>query len=917
MKRAITGWHFIGDEGTFVLEVPHETSYLYFPLANEAGMMASITPLLGGDVKSGQNTFLLTPVSPEDLHNSRATRNFWLFVEGAGAWSATGDSALQIAQSFAGRRMERVSLEAGLLWHQVTRENRRLGLRAEVTNFVPAVPDHVELMRVRVTNIAKKALRVTPTAAIPIYGRSADNLRDHRHVTSLLHRIYTIPAGVVVQPTLSFDERGHRPNTVAYCVVGAEGKGAPPVGFFPLVEDFIGEGGTLDWPEAVVRNLRARCKAGERFAGYEAIGALRFRSLTLKPGQSRSYVIALAIREDGTGVEALAETYCSDARFDALLEATRAHWQAQVGRLAFRTGEHSLDLWMKWVATQPILRRIYGCSFLPHHDYGRGGRGWRDLWQDCLALLVMDPSEVRGLLLNNYAGVRMDGTNATIIGSRPGEFIADRNRISRVWMDHGAWPFLTTKLYIDQSGDLDFLLQEQVYFKDGQVDRAGGWDAQWQPEQGTRLMTASGECYTGTVLEHILVQHLTAFFNVGDHNNIKLENADWNDGMDMAPHRGESAAFTALYASNLRDLADLLRALQERRGVREVTLAAELLPLLDTLGEPVDYGSVEAKRTRLQTYFATCRHTVSGEKASVSITALAQDLATKADWLFEHICKNEWVTSAEGYAWFNGYYDDDGNRIEGDHPSGVRMTLTGQVFTLMGGIATDEQARQIVQAAGRYLKDPTVGGYRLNTDFGGVQLNLGRCFGFAYGHKENGAMFSHMAVMYANALYRRGFVREGWDVLAGIYRHCADFSKSRIYPGIPEYINARGRGMYHYLTGSASWLLLTMLTEVFGVKGVLGDLALQPKLLAEQFDAQEQASVTTVFAGRRLEIVYQNNARLDYSDYGVWNVRLDGQEIGFKRYGNGALVARECIAALDESAVHRLEVMLGNATRHS
>ena len=54
-----------------------------------------------------------------------------------------------------------------------------------------------------------------------------------------------------------------------------------------------------------------------------------------------------------------------------------------------------------------------------------------------------------------------------------------------------------------------------------------------------------------------------------------------------------------------------------------------------------------------------------------------------------------------------------------------------------------------------------MGGYRLNTDFGGVQLNLGRCFGFAFGHKENGAMFSHMAVMYANALYQRGLVREG------------------------------------------------------------------------------------------------------------------------------------------------------------
>jgi cellobiose phosphorylase len=33
-------------------------------------------------------------------------------------------------------------------------------------------------------------------------------------------------------------------------------------------------------------------------------------------------------------------------------------------------------------------------------------------------------------------------------------------------MDHGAWPYLTTRLYVDQSGDLAFLLEEQTYFKD-------------------------------------------------------------------------------------------------------------------------------------------------------------------------------------------------------------------------------------------------------------------------------------------------------------------------------------------------------------------------------------------------------------------------------------------------------------------
>ena len=95
-------------------------------------------------------------------------------------------------------------------------------------------------------------------------------------------------------------------------------------------------------------------------------------------------------------------------------------------------------------------------------------------------------------------------------------------------------------------------------------------------------------------------------------------------------------------------------------------------------------------------------------------------------------------------------------------------------------------------------------------------------FGFAYGEKENGAVFSHMAVMYANALYRRGFVQEGWKALKSLADTALDFDTSRIYPGIPEYFRADGRGMYHYLTGAASWYMMTMITQVFGVRGEAG-----------------------------------------------------------------------------------------------
>ncbi len=136
-----------------------------------------------------------------------------------------------------------------------------------------------------------------------------------------------------------------------------------------------------------------------------------------------------------------------------------------------------------------------------------------------------------------------------------------------------------------------------------------------------------------------------------------------------------------------------------------------------------------------------------------------------------------------------------------------------------------------------------------------------------------------MAVLFAYALYQRGFVNEGHEVLASIYRMCLRTEKSKIYPGIPEYFNSEGRGHYHYLTGSASWLILTVLTQVFGVRGSFGDLLLAPKFTAHEFGKGSEVSVQTRFAGKTLHITYKNPKKISYEFYCVKKVSVDGKEL--------------------------------------
>ncbi|MBD3271361.1 MAG: cellobiose phosphorylase, partial [Elusimicrobia bacterium] len=531
-------WTFISDDGSFVSTLAHNNKELYFPLCNHE-ITASITPDLHGDIQKGYDQYLLEPVSRINLTNSKSNRNFWIYINPHTVWSVTGVSSDRSLSS-----LDSVKIEAGLLWHRVIRNNKKIGIQATITSCIPSSNDPVEIMRVDLTNISSKAIRMIPWAAIPVYARSADTVRDHRHVTSLLNRCTKTPYGLIVKPTLLFNERGHYPNIHSFFVFGSDGNGKKPQHIYTSYHEYIGRG-DLENPDAVYLNKQP--KKGRINQGCEACAGLKFQRTTIKPRQTITYIILLGITDNTHKSETIRTSYNTTTKIDRALELTHKHWKQISTTIAAKTGNSQYDQWFRWVSIQPHLRRIYGNSYLPDFDYGKGGRGWRDLWQDSLALILTHERSVRENIIQYFSGVRIDGSNATIIGSHPGEFIADRNNIARVWMDHGTWPFLTTAFYINQTGDMSILVEKKPYFKDHHIFRSRQIDKTWHPSQGTKLLTDSGTVYEGTVIEHVLLQHLVQFFNVGKHNCMRLENADWNDGLDMAYEHGESVAFTALY----------------------------------------------------------------------------------------------------------------------------------------------------------------------------------------------------------------------------------------------------------------------------------------------------------------------------------------------------------------------------------
>ncbi|MDD6549721.1 MAG: cellobiose phosphorylase, partial [Blautia massiliensis] len=162
-------------------------------------------------------------------------------------------------------------------------------------------------------------------------------------------------------------------------------------------------------------------------------------------------------------------------------------------------------------------------------------------------------------------------------------------------------------------------------------------------------------------------------------------------------------------------------------------------------------------------------------------------------------------------------------------------------------------------------------------------------------------------VMYANALYGRGFAKEGWKAIKTLTDAAMNFDKSRIYPGIPEYFSSDGRGMYNYLTGAASWLMMTVVQEMYGVKGLSGDLVITPRLTAEQFDADGTASISLPFAGSRIYVTIDNPAKKEAGKYQITGASLNGAEIAHDKDS----VSIERVQIENKYKVQEIRITLG------
>jgi hypothetical protein len=102
--------------------------------------------------------------------------------------------------------------------------------------------------------------------------------------------------------------------------------------------------------------------------------------------------------------------------------------------------------------------------------------------------------------------------------------------------------------------------------------------------------------------------------------------------------------------------------------------------------------------------------------------------------------------------------------------------------------------------------------------------------------------------------------------------------------------------------------MLTLITKIFGVQGVKGDLHLKPTIDPSWFDESGQASVQIPFAGRLLRVVYHQ--KNDSEKLAPQQVTWNGQTLPTSTHASGLLIKRQDLLTIPDQGWQQLDITL-------
>lgn len=543
------------------------------------------------------------------------------------------------------------------------------------------------------------------------------------------------------------------------------------------LSEFIGNG-SLAYPDML---SAMPSRHNRRFAPFFAMG----KSFTLASGETRNvdgFVGMMTIENDDpdavydAAVGKLFEKYSSDSALADALAEVKNFWNRYSSYITPHTGNDMFDSYVGrnlpfQVLYQTFVSRAFAWTQKSYRE--TGFREIQDIFASMYYMAANGMSWLAKDLISNWVRnvFRMGyaNHNFTRAGKEPGDCSDDQ-----IWLAQAVYR------YVKLTGDYDYLLEE--YEIAGESGKRTLWDTLMA------ILEYSGE------------------ISVGKNGLPLLDKADWNDTLRLDKLCMDGPTKERVYREQLERNGQEYGAPLENSLSESVMNACLLKIAADAVAEMGEHIGKQADAAR------------------------AAELSRK---LYDSMQKNCWKGDFFARAMINDdrdytYLGAGGDNLSADPSIDGTYFLNSFSWTILAGVATDEQIATMLGVVNKYLRCDA--GLKLCTlvHYELLGANTATSLYFA-GDRENGGVFKHAAMMATTAALKAAKTVAD-EKLAEDLAELAFFMIDKTLPyttmkapyitkGNPrfctQYNNSEtGENIGPILSGTASWLSLAIFEQL-------------------------------------------------------------------------------------------------------
>jgi len=241
--------------------------------------------------------------------------------------------------------------------------------------------------------------------------------------------------------------------------------------------------------------------------------------------------------------------------------------------------------------------------------------------------------------------------------------------------------------------------------------------------------------------------------------------------------------------------------------------------------------------------------------------------------MYDNVNKNCWDGE-----WFIRAFKDSGEPVGVKGQKEGFIWINSQTWAAISGISTSERLNTAMDSVGKYLSTD-YGLMNLGPAYSQIDEEIGLITRFTPGWKENAAVFSHASAFNIVGRAALGRGDDAVDLYTKLMPALKDPDKYLMEPYVfsqfcvgPAQEKEHGRGAYHWLTGTAAWMLRAMGDYIIGVRPTFDGLEIDPTVKKNWTEFKMKRK----FRDAVYDITFINE---NGKETGVSEIYLDGEKI--------------------------------------